>query len=79
MILGIANDRDSDAKTIGCCALRNRFGRVVGTFGVNVRAQIFEQRVDARVAEEDDVIDRAKRGDEESSGVLVEYRAARTF
>jgi hypothetical protein len=79
MIFGIADDGNSDAETLGCDTLWNGFDCVVGAFGVNVWAQIFEQRLYARLAEEDDVIDRAKRGDEESSGVLIKYWAARTF
>jgi hypothetical protein len=43
---------------------------------VNVRAEVFEQRLDTRLSEQKDVIDVAKRGDEEGAGVLVKNGAA---
>jgi hypothetical protein len=79
MIFGIADDGNSNAQTIGSSPLWHRFGCVVGAFGVNVRAEVFEQRFDARFAEEQDVVDGAKRGDEEGAGVLVKNGTAGAF
>jgi hypothetical protein len=79
MIFGIADDGNSNAQTIGGSPLWHRFGCVVGAFGVNVRAEVFEQRFDARFAEEEDVIDGAKRGDEQGPGVLIKNGAAGAF
>src|ERR1041384_117596 len=42
MILGVANNRDTDAKASRYGALRNGSSGVVGTFGVNVRTKLFE-------------------------------------
>jgi hypothetical protein len=79
MILWIADDGNFDAETMGRRSLRHRFGCVVGAFGVNVRAEVFEQRFYARFAEEQDVIDGAKRGDEEGAGALIKNGAAGAF
>ena len=79
MLLGIANDGNPNAKPIGRSPLWHRFRRVVGSFGVNVRAEGFEQRLDTRFTEEKDVIDGAKRGDEEGAPVLVKNWAARAL
>jgi hypothetical protein len=76
MILGIADDGNFNAETMGRSSLWHRFACVVGAFGVNVRAEVFEQRFYARFAEEQDVIDGAKRGDEEGAGALIKYGAA---
>jgi hypothetical protein len=76
MIFGIADDGNFDAQTTGGSSLWHRFGCVVGAFGVNVRAEVFEQRFDARFTEEEDVIDGAKRGHQEGAGVLIKNGAA---
>jgi hypothetical protein len=79
MIFWIADDGNSDAESMGRSSLWHRFGCVVGAFGVNVRAEVFEQRFYVRFAEEENVIDGAKRGDEEGAGVLIKNGAAGAF
>jgi hypothetical protein len=79
MIFWIADDGNFDAETIGGSSLRHRFDCVVGAFGVHVRAEVFEQRFDARFAEQENVIDGAKRGHQEGAGVLVKNGAAGAF
>ncbi len=79
MIFGIADNGNSDAEARGCSALGNSFRGVVGSFGVNVRAKVFEQRLNARFAEEDDVVDGPESRNKEGSGIFVEDRAAGAF
>jgi hypothetical protein len=79
MILGIADDGNFNAETVGRSSLRHRFACVVGAFGVNVRAEVFEQRFYARFAEEEDVIDGVKRGHQEGAAALIKNGAAGAF
>jgi hypothetical protein len=79
MILWIADDGNFNAQTMGRSSLWHRFGCVVGAFGVNVGAEVFEQRFYARFAEDEDVIDGPKRGDEEGPGVLIKNGAPGAF
>src|SRR5580692_1703919 len=79
MIFGIADDGDSDAETLSGRSFGNCFRGVVGSFGVNVGAEIYEERLDARFVEKHHVIDAAERGDELRAGVFVEDGATRTF
>jgi hypothetical protein len=46
---------------------------------MNVRAEVFEQRLDARLTEEDYIIDGAKRSDKERAGVFIKNGAAGAF
>src|SRR6476646_9103305 len=70
VIFWIADDGNLDAKTRGGGAFRHSFDSVVSSFGMNVRAKLFEQRLNARLTKQHDVIDSSKRGDEESAGVF---------
>jgi hypothetical protein len=79
MIFGIADDGNFNAETMGGSPLWHRFGCVVRAFGVNVRAEVFEQRFYVWFAEEEDVIDGAKRGNEEGAGVLIKNGAPGAF
>src|SRR5579859_2341207 len=79
VIFWIADDGNSDSKTLGSGAFRHSFDGVVGAFSMNVRAKIFEQRLNARLAKPHDVIDGSKRGDEESASLFREDGTARTF
>jgi len=79
VIFWVANDGYANPEARGGGAFGNGFGGVVGSFGVNVRPEILEERLDARFAEEDDVIHGAKSGDEPRAGVFIKNGAARTF
>src|SRR5580704_17205050 len=79
MIFRIADDGNFNSETIGRSSLWNRFGRVVCAFGMNVRTQVFEQRFDARLAKEEDVIDGAKGGDEKGASVFIKDGTAGAF
>jgi len=79
MIFGVADDGNFDAEACGRGALGHRFCRVVGSFGMNVRTEVFEERFNARFAEEENVIDGAKGGDEEGAGVLIENGTTGAF
>ena len=69
----------SNAETCGGGSLGHGFGGVVGSFGVDVRAQVFEQGFDARLAEQDDVIDGAKSSDKKRTCVFVKNGTSGTF
>src|SRR5208282_2526365 len=79
MILWIADNGNPNAETLSRGTLRHGLRGVVRSFGVNVRAKILEQRVDTWFAEEDDVIDSAKRSDEERSRVFIKNGTAGAF
>jgi hypothetical protein len=79
MIFGIADDGNFNAETMGRSSLGHRFDCVVGAFGVNVRAEFFEQRFYVRFAEEKNVIDGVKRGDKEGAGAFIKNGAAAAF
>ncbi len=79
MILGVANNGEANAETIRDGTLGNVFRGVVGALRVNVRAQIFEEGFDIGFREEQDEIDIAQRGHQQSAGLLVEDRAAGSF
>src|SRR6266481_244923 len=79
MIFWIADNGNSNAETFGRSSLWNRLRRVVGTFGVNVRAKVFEQTLDGRFAEDDDVIDGVESRHEEGASIFVEDRTAGAF
>src|SRR5580704_977783 len=57
MIFWVADDGDLNAEARGRGALWHRFSCVVRAFGVNVGAQVFQQRLNTRFAEEHDVVD----------------------
>lgn len=79
MLFGVSDDGNTDAETSGGGALWNGFQSVVGAFGVDVRAKIFEERLDARFAEEDHVVYGANRGDEKRASVFIENGTAGAF
>jgi hypothetical protein len=79
MMLGIADNGDSDAEASCSGSFRYGLSGVVRSFGVNIGAESFEERFDARFAEEDDVIDTAKSSDKLGAGIFVENRAAGAF
>ena len=79
MIFGIADDGNFNAEAMSRSPLRHRFGCVVGAFGVNVRAEVFEQGFYVRFAEQEYVVDGAKRGHEEGAGALIKNGAAGAF
>jgi hypothetical protein len=79
VILGVADDGYADAKAGGGGALWNGVGGVVGAFGVHVRAEGFEERLDVGFAEEEHVIDGAKGGYEIGAGVFGKNGPAGAF
>jgi hypothetical protein len=79
MIFGIANDGNSNTEPRSGSAFWHCFRRVVGSLGVNVRAEIFKQGFYTRFAKEDHVVDGAKRGDEQRTRILIENGTAGTF
>jgi hypothetical protein len=72
MLLGITDDSDTDTEARGGGTLGDCFRRVIGAFGMDIRAENFEEGLDVRLIEKDDVIDGAKRRDEERTGVFIE-------
>ncbi len=56
MVLGVANDRDAYAETIGHGALRNAFRGVIRALRMNVGAQLFQQLLDVQLLKENDEI-----------------------
>ena len=79
MIFWIADDGNPNSKTLGSGVFRHSFDGVVGAFSMNVWAKVFEQRLNARLTKQHDVIDSAKRGNEESASVFSEDGTTRTF
>jgi hypothetical protein len=79
MVFWVADDGDTDAETSGGGALGNGLQRVIGSFGMDVRAKIFEERLDTRFTKEDDVIHGAKRSDEKSSCIFIKDGTAEAF
>src|ERR1700730_7468665 len=60
MIFRIANNRNADAEARGGSALGHGFDRVVGTFGVDIRAKKLQQGFHVGFVKENDVIDGTK-------------------
>src|SRR5208282_5069956 len=79
MFFRIADDGHTDAETRGRGAFGHGFRGVVGSFGMNLRAEVFEKRRDTWLAEEDYIIDGAKRSDKERAGVFITNGAAGAF
>ena len=79
VVFGVTDDGDSDAETCGGGSLWHGFRSVVGSFGVNVRAQVFEQGLDARFAEQNHVINGAKRSDKKRAGVFIKNGTTGAF
>ena len=79
MVLGVADDGYANAEAGGDSTLGDGVGSVVGAFGVDVGAQIFEELLDVGLRENHNVIDVAERGDQKSAGVFVKNGAAWTF
>jgi hypothetical protein len=79
MVFGIAYDGDADAEAGGDGAFGNGVGGVVGAFGVDVGAQIFEKFFDVGFGKNHDVVGRAESGDEEGACLFVEDGAAGAF
>ena len=80
VVLGVAGDRDPDAQFAVCVllVLRERFGPVVGPFGVERRTQQPQRRRDGRLAEPGHPVDGAQRGDDERAlGQRQQRRALR--
>lgn len=77
MIFRIADDGDADAETCRGGALRHGLGGVVGSFGMNIRAQRFEKGFHVGFVEENNVVDGTESCDELRTGLLIEDRAAR--
>ncbi len=79
MALGIADDNDTDAQTIGNCAFRDIFRGVVRALRVNIRPQLFEQGFDVRLGKKQNKIDIAQRRDQLGASLLIENRPARAL
>src|SRR5271155_1260060 len=79
MFFGIADDGNTDAETRGRGAFGYGFRGVIGSFGMNIRAEVFEKRLDTWLAEEDYIIDGAKGSDKERAGVFIKNGAAEAF
>src|SRR5271165_1965814 len=79
VVLGIANDSDANAQAIGDSAFGDGFGSVVGALSVNVRTKFFEQLLNVRFRENEDIVNSAKCADQLRTGLFVEDRAAAAF
>src|SRR3954468_24820119 len=64
MILGVADDADAPAVGAYHIAFGNALLRIVGAFGVNVRADGEQQLPDGRLREDSDEIHGPDRGDD---------------
>src|SRR5260370_6240099 len=71
VILGVANNRHSDAEPDGNGAFRHGVGGVVGAFGVNIGAKLFQEGFHVGVIEEHGGIHASKRGHEQLTCVLI--------
>src|SRR5258708_16955896 len=76
MIFRIAHDCESDSQTRRRGALWNRFGRIVGSFRVNIGTKCFEQSLHVRFVKKNDVVDRPESSNALRTGLLIEDRAA---
>src|SRR5260370_34820606 len=76
MIFRIAHDSDADSETRRRSTLRNRLGRIIGSFRVNIGTKCFEQGLHVRFVKKNDVVDRSQSGNELRAGLLIEDRAA---
>src|SRR6266849_106743 len=79
VFFGITNDGNANAQSRGRCALRDGFRGVIRAFGMNIRPQFREKRLDVGLAEEHDVIDVSNRSDEKGARTLIQYRPAGAF
>src|SRR5260221_2359502 len=79
MVFGIADDGDANAEAAGRGAFGDGVGGVVGTFGVDVGAQFFEEFFYVGLGENQDVVDVAGSGNGKGAGLLVEAGAAWDF
>src|SRR5271155_4649562 len=76
MLLRVADDGNADAEPGGDGAFGNRFGRVVGAFGVDIRAERLEKGFDICLVEDDDAIYGGESGDELGAAAFVHHGAA---
>jgi hypothetical protein len=79
VILGVSHDGYADAQTRGNRSLRHRLSRVVRALGVNVGAQLFEERFDGCFGKNHDIVNAAKSSDEQRASVFIEDGTARPF
>src|SRR5467141_264986 len=79
VILGVTHDGHADAKSRGDGALRHGVRSVVSAFGVDIRAQFFQQGFHIRFGEEHDVIHATKCGNELGTRVFIEDGSSRPF
>jgi len=76
MIFRVAHDGDADSETRRRSALRNRLGRIVGPFRVDIGTKCFEQGLHVRFVKKYDVVDRPQGGNKLRTRLLIEDRAA---
>src|SRR5260370_30541861 len=79
MIFRVTHDGYADAQPRSDGAFRHGFGRIVSSFGVDVRAKFFQKSFDVRLGEQDDKIHAAKCGNELRAGILIEDGTAGTL
>src|SRR5258708_31359607 len=79
MVLGIADDRYADTEPGRRRTFRDRLGRVIRSFGVNVRTQILQQCFYVRLAEDQNIIDGSQRADQGSTRSFGQYGAPNAF
>ena len=79
MVLRIADDGDANAEQRGEVAFGNRFGGVVGAFGVHVRLEFAQQRIHVELVENHHVVDAAERRDQRRPRAFGENGAAFAF
>ncbi len=72
MIFRVTHDGYADAQPRSDGAFRHGFGRIVSSFGVDVRVKFFQKSLHVGFREEYDVIHTAKRGNELRAGILIE-------
>ena len=60
VVFRVTDDGYADAEALGDGTLGDVFGGVIGAFGVDVWAKVFEERFDVRLGEEENEIDIAE-------------------
>ena len=79
MIFGVADDGYANAEPRCDGALGNGVGGVIGAFGMNIGAKIFEKCFDVGFGEKDDEIHATKSRDQLGTGIFIEDGAAGAF
>src|SRR4030095_13249377 len=79
MLLRVSDDRYANPQPVSGGFFRDVVRRVVGSFGMHIRAQLQKEGFPVRLREDHDVVHLAKRRHQQSSGAFVQYRRPGPF